>query len=80
MIVEVRGNQPGDQAWTLGSKHAGSNLIEVDLSDNAIEVLGAQETHHRLEKLILDGNRMYEITGLNNLSRLKVLSMRNNDL
>ena len=23
---------------------------------------------------------MYEITGLNNLSRLKVLSMRNNDL
>ena len=45
LIVEVPRNAPGDQAWTLGAKHAGSNLIEVDLSDNAIEVLGAQETH-----------------------------------
>jgi protein phosphatase 1 regulatory subunit 7 len=78
--VEVPRNAPGDQSWTLGAKHAGSNLIEVDLSDNAIEVLGAQETHRRLEKLVLDGNRMYEITGLANLARLKVLSMRNNDL
>ena len=78
--VEVPRNEPGENAWTLGSKHAGSNLIEVDLSDNEIEVLGAQETHRRLEKLVLDGNRMYEITGLANLARLKVLSMRNNDL
>ena len=53
--VEVPRNAPGDQAWTLGAKHAGSNLIEVDLSDNAIEVLGAQETHRRLEKLIWMG-------------------------
>ena len=78
--VEVPRNVPGDQSWTLGAKHAGSNLIELDISDNAIEVLGAQETHRRLEKLILDGNRMYEITGLANLARLKVLSLRNNDL
>ena len=48
--LEVPRNEPGENAWTLGSKHAGSNLIEVDLSDNEIEVLGAQETHRRLEK------------------------------
>lgn len=76
--VEFPRNEPGEDSWSLGKKHAGSNLVDVDVSRNQLEEIGDQSTHRRLERFVLDGNRITEISGLDAMRRLRVLSLRGN--
>jgi Leucine-rich repeat (LRR) protein len=67
-------------AWCTGDKNVGSTLQEADLSTNIIREIRDLSAHKYLRKLVLDNNQISVIGGIEGLTHLKVLSLRNNNI
>eukprot|EP00935_MAST-01C_sp_MAST-1C-sp1_P001369 g1369.t1 len=67
-------------AWYTGDLRVGSTLLNANLSDNKIGVMRDLSWHRFLRTLVLDGNQIKTIKGIDTLSCLQVLSIKNNDV